>query len=69
MLDAGTMIQIGTIIAAGGAAWGGVRQAMNGTRESVTEIKSDLKGHIKDANTKHTQVCERLTAVETKLDE
>lgn len=68
-MDYGTIIAIVGPLLAGAAAWGGSRQALNGTRESVKEIKGDLKTHILDARDKHTQVCERLTSVETKLDE
>ena len=67
-MDVGLMIQIAVPVATVAAAWGGTRQALNGTRERSVRIEDKLDGYIADSATKHTAISERLTAVETKLD-
>ncbi len=62
-------MQIAVPVATAAAAWGGTRQALNGTRERSVRIEDKLDGHITDSGAKHIAVVERLTAVETKLDE
>lgn len=51
------------------AAWGGTRQALNGTRERVQSIESKLDQHITWESDKHTEVAERLKAVEVKVEQ
>ena len=68
-MDVMMMVQIAVPVATVAAAWGGTRQALNGTRERSVRIEDKLDGHISDSGTKHTAVVERLTAVETKLGE
>lgn len=50
------------------AAWGGSRQALNGTRERVREISADLKAHIAEEDKTTEELLQRVTAVETKID-
>ena len=50
------------------AAWGGTRQALNGTRERVKDINSKMDLHIQNTLAKHTEISERLATVETKVD-
>jgi hypothetical protein len=52
-------------VAAAAAAWGGTRQALNGTRERVKSIDSKLDIQIE----KQAVVSERLAIVETKIEE
>lgn len=51
---------------AAAAAWGGSRQALNGTRERVKGIDEKLDKHI---TTVHTDIASRLAVVETKIDQ
>jgi hypothetical protein len=69
MVDIGTIMQIALPVATVAAAWGGTRQALNGTRERSVRIEDKLDGHITDSGQKHIAVVERLTAVETKISE
>lgn len=55
-------------ILAAAAAWGGSRQALNGTRERVKEISSDLKDHVRWEADKYEHLTERVKAVEVKID-
>jgi hypothetical protein len=52
-------------VAAAAAAWGGTRQALNGTRERVKSIDSKLDIQME----KQAVVSERLAIVETKIEE
>lgn len=58
------LIAVASMLVAGGAAWGGARSALNGTRKEVKEIKETLSRHEEH----NRQVIERLTRVETKLE-
>lgn len=62
------MIGAGSIIASAGAAFGGVKVALNGTRARVTEIKVDLKEHIEKDERLQDETIDRLARIETKLD-
>lgn len=53
---------------AGGAAYGGVKQGLNGTRERMKSIDEKLDTHIRDDHEIQTQMVEGLTQVSTKLD-
>lgn len=53
---------------AAAAAWGGSRQALNGTRANVKEIKEDLKEHCRWEAEKYEGLTNRITAVEVKLE-
>lgn len=55
---------IGTL----GAAWGGARVALNGTRERVKQLSKDLKDHIEHDHTVQLETVDRLARIETKLD-
>lgn len=57
------------------AAWGGTRQALNGTRALVKETREEVKGISRNLNDhvvweadKYSQLTERVVAVEVKLD-
>ena len=51
---------------AAAAAWGGSRQALNGTRERVRSIDEKLDTHIQQV---HTDIAQRLAVVEVKIDD
>ena len=60
-----TVIQFLLPVAAAAAAWGGSRQALNGTRERVKSIDEKLEKHITQV---HTDIAQRLAVVEVKVD-
>lgn len=68
MLDAGTLIQLGTVVAAGAAAWGASKQALNGTRERVARIDAHLLDHIRDDDQVQRELLQRAAALEAKID-
>ena len=64
-----------TAVFAAGAAWGGVKFALNGTRARVDEIHNETKGvrkmladHIQEESGADMYTHERLAKVETKVD-
>ncbi len=63
-MDIGTIIQVVVPVATVAAAYGGVRQALNGTRQRTERIETKVDT-IVDVQTQHG---ERLAVVETKLD-
>ena len=68
-MDVGLIVQIALPIATVAAAWGGTRQALNGTRERVKDIDTHLNAHIREGNEQHTALVQRVAVVETKVDE
>lgn len=57
IIEAPLMWAIGTAVFTGGAAAGGVKVALNGTKERVKKLE-----------TKHDDQAERLARIEGKLD-
>lgn len=51
-----------------GGAWGGAMVALNGTRERVKSLATDLKTHIKDDEQLQRDMIDRAARMETKLD-
>jgi hypothetical protein len=51
------VIAIGITVFSAGAAWGGAKYALNGTRKRVENMEAQ-----------HIQVTDRLARIETKLD-
>ena len=68
IIEYATIIQVALPVVVAAAAWGGTRQALNGTRERVKDINTDLSAHIQEGNGHHIELCQRVTAVETKVD-
>jgi hypothetical protein len=66
--DTSIIFEVFMAVFAGGAAWGGSKVALNGTRLKVKEIDAKLEQHIKDDSDIQTQVVDRLARIETKLD-
>lgn len=64
MLDAGTLIQLGTVVAAGAAAWGASKQALNGTRERVKDLSRRQDGQDQISR----ELLQRASALEAKID-
>lgn len=73
------LITVGSLVAAGGAAWGGTKVALNGTRERVKNIDAKLDAHIianatkMDAHMAHdaqvqVELVERGARTEAKVD-
>ena len=56
-------------IFSGGAAWGGSRVALNGTRERVKNMDAKLDTHIAEDGKVQTALLTGMTRIETKLDE
>lgn len=67
-MDFGTIIQLATLVATGGAAYGGVKVGLNGMRERTKNIEHKLDRHVVDSANKHTAVVDRISNVEAKVD-
>jgi hypothetical protein len=63
-----TLLTIAGFLVAGGAAYGGARSALNGTRKEVKEIKQSLVDHIKADENLAREMIDRLARIETKLE-
>jgi len=61
------LLAIASVLVAGGAAFGGARSALNGTRREVKEIKDTLAKHVSEDENLSREMIERLARVETKL--
>ena len=67
-LDPSILLQLGTALGTIAAAWGGTKVALNGTRERVKNVESDMESHKMLNAKQHVETVERLTRIETKLD-
>lgn len=63
------VVAIASPLVAGAAAWGGTVKALNGTRERVRNVERNSADHEAKDNARHLEVVERLTRIETKLEE
>ena len=63
-------VTIGLVSAvfAGGAAWGGAKVALNGTRARVLRMEQDFKEHSRDDHSVQREILERLARIEAKLE-
>ena len=52
---------------AAAAAWGGSRQALNGTRERVKDIDNKMDNYIDKSFQRHEVLVQRVAIVETKV--
>ena len=68
VMEPALMYTIGTGLFVLGAAWGGTKVALNGTREKVREIHERLSLHISDEVSADIVTHERVTRIETKVD-
>ena len=65
MIELGAIIDAGILLVSGGAAWGGAKAALNGTKAKVKDISEKLDAHVKDDSEVQTQVVDRLARIET----
>lgn len=67
------LTSVGPAIAAGGlAAWGSskaTKATLNGTVARTERIETKLDSHIQDSQDSKLAVAERLTRIETKLED
>lgn len=63
------VVAIASPLVAGAAAWGGTVKALNGTRERVRNVEANSAAHERLDQGRHLEVVERLTRIETKLEE
>jgi hypothetical protein len=57
-----------TIVGSLGAAFGGARVALNGTKERVKTLAESFDKHVESDAAAQNQVIDRLARIETKLD-
>lgn len=62
------MLPMLTIVGSLGAAFGGARVALNGTKERVKTLSESFGKHVESDATAQNQVIDRLARIETKLD-
>jgi hypothetical protein len=62
------LIQVATLLFSGGAAWGGAKVALNGTRERVKKVEETLQRHTDADEVLQREVIDRLARIETKLE-
>lgn len=68
-IEPGVLISLGGILVTGGAAWGGVKVALNGTRGRVKAIERNLADHTKADEALAREVITRLARIEAKLEQ
>lgn len=57
-----------TVLFTAGAAWGAVRNALNGTRERMERVELRLEGHITESGVAQRDVVDRLARIETRIE-
>jgi alkylation response protein AidB-like acyl-CoA dehydrogenase len=62
-------ISVGTAVAAAAGSYGGVKQALNGTRERVQNLEQNAAIHEAKDQGRHEEVIDRLARIETKLED
>jgi len=70
-MDPITLSLLGTVagaVFAGGAAWGGAKKALNGSRERIKIIDSKLDAHIHVTNLSRLEMTDRLARIETRIN-
>lgn len=63
------LLSLGGILVSAGAAYGGAKSALNGTRQRVKDMDEAFREHAKADDTHQRAVIDRLARIETKLDE
>lgn len=69
ILNVETILQAVTVLVTAGAAFGGVKVALNGTRERVKRIDIKLDKHIESDEGVQMRLLTGMTRIETKVDE
>lgn len=67
-MDIGTIYGLATGLFAGGAAFGGAKVALNGTRRRVKDLKEEFIKHTEQDAANQVDAIDRLARIETKLD-
>lgn len=67
-IEPGVLISLGGILVTGGAAWGGAKVALNGTRKRVEELHAELRSHAESDAKVQREVLDRLIRIETQLE-
>lgn len=62
------MIGAASLLISGGAAFGGAKVALNGTRQRVKDLAEDFKAHEEQDESLQMETIDRLARIETKLD-
>jgi hypothetical protein len=62
------LINLATLLFSGGAAWGGAKVALNGTRERVKNLETTMQRHTDADEALQREVIDRLARIETKLE-
>ena len=63
------MITLGGVLISAGAAYGGAKSALNGTRQRVKDLNDAFVEHAKTDDAHQRLVIDRLARIETMLDE
>lgn len=63
------MIEWFAAVATVGAAWGGAKAALNGTRKRVERIEEGLESHTQADAEVQTDIITRLAVIESKVDD
>ena len=66
--ELGVLITLGGLLLTAGAAWGGARTALNGTRRRVEELHTQFIEHTKADLEHQREALDRLARIETKLE-
>lgn len=62
------LIRLGAPVLAIGGAWQGAKVALNGTRQRVKKLETDLESHKIVSSNNHIEAVDRLARIETKID-
>lgn len=68
MVEPEVLLMGATAVGSLGAAWGGAKVALNGTRSRVQRIESVLDEHIDEDEQLNRDSIDRLARLETKID-
>lgn len=71
-MDAGLgvlLLTLGGTLVTAGAAWGGAKTALNGTRKRVYELHTELREHTESDSKVQREMLDRLIRIETKIEE
>lgn len=66
--ELGVLLALGGTLVTAGAAWGGAKVALNGTRRRVEELHAELRSHTESDAKVQREVLDRLIRIETKLE-
>lgn len=67
-MDWSILIVLLTPLVTAGAAIGGIKVGLNGSRERIRKIETNVDEHKILTEARHLETVQRLTRIETKLD-